>query len=117
MIQPKKQDTSSYFKQEIEFRKARMLEFSMQAYQDVKTRLQKLIDFMHSEKRSYISKDMQKKLENQNVDLFTTPLKRIKELLSPLNPQKQQQLDMINAGSKNDSNTFEDDLTRMLHEI
>lgn len=86
MIQPKKQDTSFLFKAEIEARKVKMIEFSKQAYSDLKTRMQKLMDFMKTEKRSYVSKDMQKKLEQFNINLFTQPLKRIKERLSPLDP-------------------------------
>jgi hypothetical protein len=43
---------------------------------------------MRNEKRSYLSKEMQKRLEFLNISLFIAPLKRIKERLSPLDPSK-----------------------------
>ncbi len=78
MIQPKKQNTRELFKIEIDNRKEKMFEFYKNAYAELKTKMQILLEFMNSEKRQYLSKDLEKKLisnNNSNIQLFLGPLK------------------------------------------
>lgn len=76
MIQPKKQDTSPLFKVEIEARKTKMIDFCNQAYPELKGKMHILLEFMRNEKRTYVNKELQKKLEKTtNINRFTLSLK------------------------------------------
>jgi hypothetical protein len=95
-----------------------MIDFCNHAYLELKSKMQSLLKFRQSEKRSYLSKEQQKRLEaTTNILLFIDPLNRLKERLSPLDPSKVKEgggAPNINPGGPN---TFESDLTHMIMEI
>jgi hypothetical protein len=57
MIQPKKQDTAAVYKQAIEAKQVKMVELNNQAYEDLLMKMDVLVNFIKSEKRSYLPKE------------------------------------------------------------
>lgn len=106
MIQPKKQDTSQVYRQAIEQRRAKMLEFCSQAYAEVKGKMHVLVDFIERERRNYLPDEVRKKMEVigtlYQVEAFLLSLIKIRESLSPTEP--------VEAST----HTFESDLTTVV---
>ncbi len=116
MIQPKKQDTAAVYKQAIEAKQVKMVELNNQAYEDLLMKMDVLVNFIKSEKRSYLPKEQQKKLEQSNntgvVNVFLNMLSFIKNKLTLRSSEAKK-----GAESKPSVPTFESELTQMKNDF